>query len=154
MTLRRWRIALAAWLGLIFLLSSSLFAPQMSADGTREVFGSLNYLARKFAHIAEYGILTYLFLRSIRTSPERFGRSLAWSVLLSVLYAIADEFHQSLVPQRDGTWHDVLFDTAGALTMGYLLWRVKTRGSADLRKRLLGPPGEDASTDRAEVALK
>ena len=126
----------------------------MSADGTREVFGSLNYLTRKFAHIAEYGILTYLFLRSIWAAPERFGRSLAWSVALSVLYAATDEFHQSLVPQRDGTWHDVLFDAAGALTMGYFLWRIKTQGTADLRKRLLGPLGENASTDRAEVALK
>ena len=50
----RWRVALVAWMGVIFLLSSSLLAPHMSAEGTEGLFGSLNYVARKCAHVADY----------------------------------------------------------------------------------------------------
>ena len=141
MALRIWRIALAVWLALIFLASSSLFADRLDYEGTEEVFGGLNYFARKFAHIAEYAILAYLWLRSICTVPERFHRCLAWSILLTVVYAATDEVHQAFVPQRLGLWSDVAFDAAGALGMGYVLRRIHCQGSAELRRCVLGPAG-------------
>ena len=142
LTLRSWRIALVVWMGLIFLMAGR----QMSADVTEEVFGNLNYLFRKAAHIVEYAILTYLWMRSIWTVPERLRSCLVWSVVLSVFYAVTDEVHQSFVPQRLGTWSDLVYDTVGALVMGYTLWWIRQRGRTDLRNRVLGmenDPGSD-----------
>ncbi len=140
MTVRRWRIVLAGWMGLIFLMSSRWLAFGMSADATGEYLGVLNYTVRKLAHLAEYAVLTYLWLRSIRTEPRRFGPCLAWSAVLSVCYGVADEFHQNSVPERLGTWTDVLYDAAGVLLMVYLLWKINTGENTALKDRVLGSP--------------
>ncbi len=134
MTLLGWRFALAVWMGLIFLMGGA----ELSAEVTAEVFGSVNHLARKFAHIFAYAILTYLWLRSIWTVAQRFRSCLVWSVALAVCYAVPDEVHQSFVLQRVGTWTDVVYDAVGALGMGCTLWWIRQRGSANLKYWVLG----------------
>ncbi len=68
---------------------------------------------RKLAHFSEYammGILVYLLWRPWMQR----GRKLYLLVLLWVfLSAAADEFHQTFVPGRYGSFLDVLLDTAG-----------------------------------------
>ncbi|MEW8956524.1 VanZ family protein, partial [Clostridium sp.] len=38
-----------------------------------------------------------------------------YSVIFSFLYAVTDEFHQTFIPGRVGSFKDVLIDTTGAL---------------------------------------
>lgn len=140
LTVIRWRIALAGWMGLIFLMSSRWMVFGMSADATEAWFGVLNYAVRKLAHLTEYAILTYLWLRSVWTAGRRFGPCLAWSAALSVCYAVTDEIHQNSVPERLGTWTDVLYDGAGILLMVYLLWKIRNGENASLKHRMLGIP--------------
>ncbi|MDA0745311.1 MAG: VanZ family protein [bacterium] len=142
MTLRGWRILLVVWMGLIFLISSNFLNSQMSADATKEVFGTLNYVVRKSAHLSEYALLAFLWMRSIWVDPERFRSSLIWSVVFTVLYAATDEFHQSFVPNRLGIWTDVIFDATGAVLMVCALWWIKNKGSERLRRGLLGTLAE------------
>ena len=146
MTVRKWRIALAGWMGLIFLLSSRWLAFGMSADATEAYLGTLNHAVRKLAHLTEYAALTYLWLRSIWIEPRRFGPCLAWSAVLSVCFAATDEIHQYSVPGRLGTWTDVLYDAAGALLMAYLLWRIRYGENAALKRRMLGFSGPSANS--------
>ena len=134
-------------MGLIYLMSSRWMAFGMSADATEAWFGVLNYVVRKLAHLTEYAILTYLWLRSIRTESRRFGPCLAWSAVLSVCYAVTDEIHQCVVPERLGTWTDVLYDAAGVLLMVYLLWKIRSGENAALKRRILG--FRDDAVDRA-----
>ena len=141
-------------MALIFLVSSSLLVDSMDFEATEEVLGSLNYFARKLAHIVEYAILAYLWLRSICTAPERFHRCLVWSVLLTVVYAATDEVHQNFVPQRLGLWSDVVFDAVGALGMGYVLRQIHREGSAELRVRVLGPAGIYTAAGPENAAIK
>ena len=144
MSLLRWRIALLTWMGVIFLLSSSLLAPHASAEGTEGIFGGLNYLMRKCAHVAEYALLAFFWFRSIRPRGDGCRSRLAWSVFLSVLYAATDELHQAYIPERLGTWSDVVFDTAGALGAATVLWAVWRWGSVEIRDRVLGEGGGPA----------
>ena len=139
MSIRGWRVALVLWMTLIFLASSGYLAFWMSADGTKEVFGPFNYLVRKSAHCGEFALLTYFWLRSIYTRPERLNCSIGWSVGLSILYAATDEYHQSFVPERQGIWSDVIFDAAGALAAGLTLKLVGERCGSGLKRRILGP---------------
>jgi VanZ family protein len=141
-------------MALIFLASSSLLVDSMDFEATEEVFGSLNYFARKLAHIVEYAILAYLWLRSLCTAPDRFHRCLVWSILLTVVYAVTDEVHQAFVPQRLGLWSDVVFDAVGALCMGYVLRRIYREGSAELRRRVLGFAGDVEGPDPGGAAVK
>ena len=133
-----WRIALFVWMVAIFVFSSSL----MSAENTATyLFGDppsvlvANFVIRKFAHIAEYAILTYLWFRSLWTKPGRFVPCVWWSMLLSILYAMSDEWHQTFVPSREGIWTDVVWDAIGVAMMGQVLWYAKRTGKG---QRILG----------------
>jgi VanZ family protein len=73
---------------------------------------------RKAAHLAEYSILGILLWRATpvhKTNPEvadwwRAGVA----VLVATFYAATDEYHQSFVPSRVSSLHDVLIDMCGA----------------------------------------
>src|SRR6476620_5856849 len=76
-----------------------------------------HFLMRKAGHLTEYAILASLAARAFRSSSLHFFRQ-HWfklSLLLAMLYALTDEFHQSFVPSRTASWHDSLIDSTGAL---------------------------------------
>lgn len=83
-------------------------------------------LMRKATHFGEYLVLTALWwwALSTRIGPDR---ALAWALAISIGYAISDEWHQSFVDGRVGTWRDVLIDSAGALTAAWLIYRARVR---------------------------
>ena len=141
MTTKHWRIALIAWMICIFIASSSL----LSFENTEKVLVSstLNYMVRKLAHVVEYAILAYLWFRSLRTSSKPFTRVVSWSVLLSIVYATSDEWHQSFIPSRLGTWTDVVWDAAGAIIMGLILWYINRWGNEKTRQQILGIQKEE-----------
>ncbi|MBT5830391.1 MAG: VanZ family protein, partial [Candidatus Latescibacteria bacterium] len=90
------------------------------------------------SHMVEYAILVYLWFRSLCVVRERFARSVVLSVILSVLYAASDEWHQSFVPSRDGTVTDVIWDASGAVLMAIFLWYIYQRGTGTVKRTVLG----------------
>ena len=78
-------------------------------------FDATHFAMRKSLHVLGYGLLGYLNFRAVR--GEKRGWTLRWSVtavLLAVIIASLDEWHQSFVPGRTGTPLDVVVDCAGA----------------------------------------
>ena len=140
--LLKWRVAAAFWMALIFMLSSSLFAPSLSYDATLDFFGMVNYAARKCAHVGEFGILTVFWFRALYPKPYPLDRARIWAALVSLAYAASDEFHQSFVPLRSANATDVLFDAAGILAIAYVIGRVDRDASNIHRAQLLGSPPE------------
>lgn len=70
--------------------------------------------------MVEYAILYFLlfrgfFLTSRTQTPSR--KALLYSLVLSVLYAISDEIHQTFVPTREGKIWDVVIDAFGISIM-------------------------------------
>lgn len=146
---RLWRYGpLLIWLGFIFYASTSGF----SADNTsrfirpflRWLFPSysepeldwLHFLVRKAGHFFEYAVLAFLARRAFITSPRALIRR--WwfelSLMLVVLYALFDEWHQSFEPTRTGSVYDSLIDIAGGLTVlliykGFVRNRAPSSGS-------------------------
>jgi VanZ family protein len=77
----------------------------------------IHAVTRKIAHFAEYALLGILAARAFRGSP-REGLRERWfpaALVLVIVYALADEYHQSFVPSRTGTIYDSLIDMAGGL---------------------------------------
>ena len=130
------------WLGVIFVGSTSV----MSAEHTsRYIVPFLLWLkpgmspktiwiilvvARKCAHITEYGVLALLLWRAFRSVPALSTKTLMifGAVLLGcALFAASDEFHQTFVKSRTPSIHDVLLDVAGAL-LGLLIGAGFARG--------------------------
>ena len=74
-------------------------------------FGVLDLLVRKSGHILGYGLLALADWYGLRFEKRHWWLAL----LLAILYAATDEFHQSFVPGRTATWVDVVvFDFSGA----------------------------------------
>lgn len=68
---------------------------------------------RKSAHIFEYfllGILLYWRFRLYGVDVHRAG---LYSLCVSLIFAVADEYHQTFIDGRYGCLEDVLIDSAG-----------------------------------------
>jgi VanZ family protein len=107
-TVLRWLPAIA-WMAIIFWFSSQPDLPRPPSD-------LLNFLMRKGAHFGVYAVLALCYLYALGDWRRR-----PLALLLAVLYAISDEYHQSWTPKRVPAPTDVLIDTAGAITA---LWVV------------------------------
>ncbi len=101
------RIAAVVWATVIFVASS------VTLETTAEPLPE----GDKIVHIAFYAILAYFLLCGWCVAKNKILRKKEVVVVLAViiLYGISDEFHQSFVPGRQPSWHDVLADGVGGL---------------------------------------
>jgi VanZ family protein len=84
--------------------------------------GWIDHVGRKFVHASEYALLCFLWWRALRTVMDRTAALLpAW--IVATLYAVTDEFHQTFVTGRHGTWVDVVIDSLGAGVFALLTLR-------------------------------
>lgn len=109
-------LPLLAWMALIYLFSDQPDIPQVGSS-------LLDLLVKKSLHALAYAILATLFWRALKTIPRLQGAALPLALLLTILYAASDEWHQTFVPGRSGRPTDVLIDTLGALAAILLLHR-------------------------------
>jgi len=72
---------------------------------------------RKLGHVTEYFILGILLFRAFRCGSKELlsWRWAFYSILVVVLYAASDEFHQSFVSTRTASLFDVGIDTLGGI---------------------------------------
>jgi len=105
------------WAVVIFCFSA------LSQTKTVEVYWQ-DFVLKKTAHVVEYGILAMLLYRFYINSGKSKKRSIAYSLILTVLYAATDEIHQSYVPGREPRVRDVFFDTLGASLTLYWINKV------------------------------
>ena len=83
---------------------------------------------RKAAHVTEFGIFSITVFRGIRAGRSGWKFSWAFTTLvIAVLYAALDEWHQSFVLLRHATPRDVAIDAFGALLAQCLVWGYATR---------------------------
>jgi VanZ family protein len=110
--LRLWG-PVAAWMAVIFAASS------------RPLPEYVAMLPDWSTHSAAFAVLSILCCRALSggLSALRPGDAVL-AVVLSVVYGVSDEYHQSFVPGRDATAWDVAKDTAGAIIGAWLYARV------------------------------
>lgn len=140
--LRAWPPVLL-WMGVIYFISAQPSLPRLPEPLWQT-------LLTKGAHFGEYLVLALLLQRAL-LSGGGFVRgrvAAAWvALLVSLLYGISDELHQSLVPNRNASALDVGIDTLGA-GLGLL-------GVHHLRRSGSGPlPEEGPSSPKVEVEQK
>ena len=103
------------------------FSDQIGSEAIgHEMRGAWSYALRKLVHGLEYAVLVILFFRAFSRYRKHpwFCRTrgvVFWAVLLSLAYAVFDEFHQTLIVGREGQLADVLFDSGGIL-IGLAIW--------------------------------
>jgi VanZ family protein len=119
----RWILRLGRWapplalMAVIFALSAQ---PDLSSG-----LGTWDLILRKIAHMAEYGLLVFLWWRALGGAvPARTAVGLALAA--SLAYAATDEYHQSFVEGRHGTPVDVAVDAVGmAVAAALIVWRTR-----------------------------
>jgi len=95
------------WGGIIFWLSSIPYL--------RITESPWDLVLRKVAHVGEYAVLARLIARALSGSLFWSWRKIfVLSLVVSVLYAATDEYHQTFVAGRVGCVRDVCVDFLGA----------------------------------------
>jgi VanZ family protein len=145
--LRAWWPA-AVWVGLIAIESTDYFSAQNTSSMLygllTHLFGPINlydflifhHYLRKTGHVAGYGMLGLLMLRGWRATLDRdhtrLGRTALLAWLGTVFVAAMDEWHQSYIPSRTGTWRDAALDSVAGLVFllaAYFWIRRRPQGS-------------------------
>jgi VanZ family protein len=103
------------WCAVIYYFSS---IPELKSGLPNE----WDFVLRKIAHMTEYGILVFLFFRAAvqKLNP---GRSAAYAVVFSIVYAFTDEYHQLFVFGREGSLTDVFIDSLGIFFTVFLIYK-------------------------------
>ena len=129
---RVWRYGpLLLWLAFISFASTREFSADNTSQLVRPVLlwlfpsisearlATVHFLTRKAAHFSEYAVLAFLARRAFITSAQAFIQRYWFqlALLLVVIYALLDEFHQSFVPSRTASIYDSAIDIAGGLTV-------------------------------------
>jgi VanZ family protein len=137
--LRYW-FPVLIWMVFIFGLSTTAGSPRNTSwiigpivrwlvpGISDEAVGRVVLAVRKTAHVSEYGVLALLAWRARRKPVRDDSRPWRWSeaafaLIVAVLFAITDEWHQTFVPSREGSPRDVLIDATGATLALVALWR-------------------------------
>lgn len=132
------------WAALIFSASGDKKSVQRSSriiepfvrwlipDISDEAVGNTVFVVRKCAHVTEFAIFTLLLRRAANGVLWKQGAQWNWNAarfafVVSVLFAISDEIHQSFVPGRQGAVMDVVIDSTGAACALLFLWFLERR---------------------------
>jgi VanZ family protein len=100
------------WIPAIVMMALIFSASSLPATDIPR-FGEWDVLVKKSGHAIGYALLgvTYFFALP-KSLSNRYKTVLA--ILMVVLFALSDEFHQSFVEGRTSSLRDVAIDTAGA----------------------------------------
>jgi VanZ family protein len=87
-----------------------------------------HHYIRKTGHFVGFFTLSWLLFRSWRATLPAIDlrawtfqwATIAW--LMATFVASMDEWHQSFLPSRTGTFHDVVLDSSAALISQIVVW--------------------------------
>ena len=143
---RAWWPAIV-WIGLITFESTDFFSSEHTGSILytllTRLFGNIDFYKflvfhhylRKTGHVVGYGMLSVLLLRGWRAT---FGQTqaLLWRTSLlswlgTAFVASMDEWHQSYIPSRTGTWRDAVLDSVAGLLFLLVayLWLRRSEGA-------------------------
>jgi len=91
----------------------------------------LHLVVRKAAHFTIYFLLGIFVTHALRKSEKE---RVLISLIICILYALSDEFHQSFVPGRVASFIDVGIDSLGALLGSCIFSLIKNRLSINKKK--------------------
>jgi VanZ family protein len=141
--LKAW-IALILWLIVIAIESTTYLSSQETSRILYPIahflfgvdwvtFQPWHHFLRKCGHVFGYALLSILLFRAWReTLPSKTGArwSIRWTtiaVLGTAFVATLDEWHQSYLPSRTGTYRDVILDTCAGIAAQLAIFLINLR---------------------------
>lgn len=80
---------------------------------TPDMVHGIGISVRKWAHIYVYMALGITSFMWIGTWPFAIWKRVGLAAVICCLYSATDEFHQTFIPGRCGTWRDMIYDGTG-----------------------------------------
>jgi VanZ family protein len=105
--MKRWGPAIVI-MGIIFVASNT-----PGSDIPK--FGVMDIFVKKGGHMCGYALLAAAYLHALDNGKRRPRLLFMLTVLLAILYAASDEFHQSFTPGRTPAVTDVCIDAIGGI---------------------------------------
>jgi VanZ family protein len=93
-------------MGIIFILSSL-------PSSRIPYYGTIDTLIKKGGHAIGYGLLGLSYFYALPKRLSRFYRGIT-ALMMAVLFALSDEYHQSFVQGRTSSLTDIFIDGIGA----------------------------------------
>ncbi len=101
----------------------------LTEEQTTKLVEDADYVVRKLAHFSIYALGGLLIYSYINTFNLKNNKKIIISIIIGVLYATFDEFHQYFVDDRSAQILDVGIDSLGILTGTTLLHIIKDKKS-------------------------
>lgn len=120
------------------------FLRWLKPDISPVAIAQVHLFVRKAAHLVEYAILAGLLFRALHGWANGFWRRAGIAFLPVMVFAAADEYHQSFIPSRTASPVDVLVDYCGAF-LGILVCRVIYLASA--HRQAMARRGQELKID-------
>ena len=101
------------WASIIFTFSNQGKLPSFNLS-------ILDFISKKSAHMFVYAVLYYLlFIAYLKTNPKKAMKkeNFLWPLLIALIYALSDEFHQSMIKGRHPSNRDVAYDFLGMMSV-------------------------------------
>ena len=96
---------------MLILIGTEIFyislIPGFSGGETKFPFIPITY------HFSVFFLFSFFLFFSIKWKNELKSRHAIFTLFVSLIYAISDEFHQSFVPFRSPSFGDIIIDLAG-----------------------------------------
>ncbi|MCK4463627.1 MAG: VanZ family protein [Candidatus Omnitrophica bacterium] len=99
----------------IFILSS------IPGEAYEPIF--INTVISNMLHIPLFGVLAFLWMRTFANKKVRLNKAFIYTMIITIVYAAFNEFHQSFVPGREMSLGDFAMDTLGCIAAIYLYRR-------------------------------
>ncbi|MCP4415806.1 MAG: hypothetical protein GY805_04240 [Chloroflexi bacterium] len=111
---------LGRWLPLLLVMGVIFFAShQPPGELPNFGFGFLDIGLKKGGHFLGYALLALCGMRALLD----WKRPYLTTLVVVLLYALSDEFHQTFIPGRNGALADIFIDMSGALLCLFLLYQ-------------------------------
>ncbi len=111
--LARWGPTLARW-GPALVMMAVIFVASATPGDDLPNAGAFDVLLKKGGHFLGYALLGAAYLRGLAWRRGLAIRDLGTAILMALLYAASDEFHQRFTPGRTPAVSDVVLDTVGS----------------------------------------
>lgn len=101
------------WMSFIFFMSSH---SRVSVTSTYII----DFVIFKTIHMIEYAVLYILLFRAFYRSHNpkiQLTYKYKAAIIIAILFAVTDEFHQLSTPTRQGTIRDIVIDSMGVFLM-------------------------------------
>ena len=86
---------------------------KLNKNEKAKVIDKIEDVIRKIAHFSIYSLVGILLMALLSTYNISENNKIFYTIIIGMIYAMSDEFHQSFIPGRSGQVSDVFLDTLG-----------------------------------------